>query len=187
MLAAMFRLGAIASFASFVVFGSACACNKDKGASNPPPVKEAPPAAEQVPAAGGGQSESAPDPERMLHAEEGTLTVDKCEGKAGSEVAIAVKVVPAAKFHLSKNFPIKLKAQPPDGVKLAKAELVAGGRDEKQGDADAFTEKVLAFSVRATPDKPGNYEIKGSFKFGVCDDSTCHPKLQPLAIQCAAL
>ena len=27
--------------------------------------------------------------------------------------------------------------------------------------------------------RPGSYEIKGMFKFGVCDKDSCHPKKQP--------
>ena len=48
-----------------------------------------------------------------------------------------------------------------------------------------LTEKLLAFSVKSTPDKAAAYDITGTFKFGVCDDKSCHPKLQPIAIHCA--
>jgi hypothetical protein len=115
-----------------------------------------------------------------LQPAEGTLTVDKAEGKAGAEVIAAVKVAPAPGYHISTDFPIKLALDPPACAKLAKAELVAGKGDK--GDADAFSEQALAFSVKATADKAGACEIKGTFKFGVCDKDSCHPKRQPITI-----
>ncbi len=67
-------------------------------------------------------------------------------------------------------------------MKLAKVELTAGGRDKAQGDAQTLTEQLVAFSVKATADKAGAFEIKGVFKFGVCDKDSCHPKKQPITI-----
>ena len=75
---------------------------------------------------------------------------------------------------------------PTPGVTLTKTELTAGGRDKTQGDADTLSEQLLAFGVKATADKPGAYEIKGTFKFGVCDKDSCHPKRQPITIVVAA-
>ena len=70
------------------------------------------------------------------------------------------------------------------GVKLAKAEYTAG--KGQKGDADAFSEQALGFSVKCTAQKPGSYEVKGWFKFGVCDKDSCHPKRQPITITVAA-
>ena len=123
-----------------------------------------------------------------LHPDEGTLTVDKAEGKAGSELTSNIKVTPAGAYHVNVEFPIKLTLEPPAGVKLAKSELTAGGMDKVQGDAVAFSEQALAFAVKATADKAGTYDIKGTFKFAVCtnNNTQCLAKKQPITVTVAA-
>jgi hypothetical protein len=158
------------------------ACGKSAGnqekAPAPPP---GPTQVDKAPQVGCG---SADDPKFFLKPDEGTLTVDKAESAAGAEASVGLKVAPAAGYHMSTDFPIKLCLEAPDGVKLAKSELNAG-KGEK-GDADAFSEQSLAFAVKVTADKAGSYEIKGVFKFGVCDKESCHPKKQPVTITVAA-
>ena len=129
--------------------------------------------------------QSTDNPQFHLKPEEGSLTT-KCEAKPGALTA-SLELQPAAGYHISQDYPIKLTIEAPAGVKVDKTELTAGGRDKSQGDAQQLSEQHLAFAVKATPDKPGNYEIKGIFKFGVCDKDSCHPKKQPVAIQCAAI
>ena len=119
------------------------------------------------------------DPRFHVKPEEATLTIGSADGTAGSEATAAIKVVPAAGYHVSTEFPMKLTLTPPAGVKLAKTELA-------KADADEFTEKSLALSVKATAEKAGSYEIKGCFKVGVCDKDSCHPKKQPITITVAA-
>jgi len=119
------------------------------------------------------------DPRFHVKPEEATLTIGSADGAAGSEATAAIKVVPAEGYHVSTEFPMKLTLTPPAGVKLAKTELA-------KADADEFTEKSLALSVKATAEKPGSYEIKGCFKVGVCDKDSCHPKKQPITITVAA-
>lgn len=119
------------------------------------------------------------DPKRHISAEEGKLDVGKAEAKAGAEGTATVTVTPAANFHISQEYPMSLTLEAPPGVKLAKTELA-------KGDAVTFNEKTLQLAIKETSDKAGTYEIKGCFKFGVCDPSSCHPKKQPIAIQVAA-
>jgi hypothetical protein len=123
-----------------------------------------------------------------LHPDEGTLTIDKAEGKAGSELTSNIKVTPAGAYHVNVEFPIKLTLEPPTGVKLAKAEFTAGGMDKSQGDAVSFSEQALAFAVKATADKAGTYDIKGTFKFAVCtnNNTQCLAKKQPITVTVAA-
>lgn len=148
------------------------------GAGSSAPSAVAAPAA--VPAA-------VPDDTRFhLSAEEGTLTVDNLEGKVASQLVSNVVVTPASGLHIATDYPIKLSLTPPEGVKLAKVELTAGGRDKSLGDATALTEQRLGFSIAATAEKAGAYEITGTFKFGICDKDSCHPKRQPIAISIAA-
>ena len=191
MLRGMVRFVVFAAAVAAASAVAAVACgskSSDKASAAPPPAPSPAPIAEK----GGAKTDPGPppaqadDPTRHLQPDEGTLTIGKGEAAAGSEATIAITVKPAAGFHVSKNYPTKLTLQPPDGVKVAKAELNAGGRDEAKGDADELSEQLLAFSVKATAAKPGSYEIKGTFKFGVCDKDSCHAKKQPIAIQVAA-
>lgn len=121
-----------------------------------------------------------------LKPEEGTLTASKAEGKAGAAIAAEVTLAPGAGFHVATDYPIKLKLLQPEGVKLEKTVLVAGGSSKSQGDAEMLTEQALAFAVKVTPEKSGTYEVKGLFSFGVCEKDSCHPRTQPITIQVAA-
>jgi hypothetical protein len=133
-----------------------------------------------------GAQNAPPNPAFFLKPEEGTLTVDKAEGKAGAEAKGAVKLSPATGYHVATDYPIKLTLEAPAGVKIEKAELTAGGRNKVQGDAETLSEQALAFAVKATAEKAGTYEIKGTFKFGICEKDSCHPKKQPITITVAA-
>lgn len=131
-------------------------------------------------AAGGG------DARFHLRPEEGTLTIEKINGKVGAALVSNIVVTPAAGLHLATDFPIKITLAPTSGVALAKTELTAGGRDKSAGDASVLSEQRLGFAITATAEKAGAYEITGMFKFGVCDKDSCHPKRQPIAISIAA-
>jgi hypothetical protein len=130
--------------------------------------------------------DAASDPRFHLQPDEGTLEVSKAEGKAGTETTAKLAIVPGAGYHVATDYPIKLTLEAPEGVKLAKTELTAGGRDKEKGDAETLSEQGLAFAVKATPEKAGSYEIKGVFKFGICEKESCHPKKQPITITVAA-
>jgi hypothetical protein len=139
--------------------------------STPPPI------------AGGANND---DARFQLQADEGTLTIDKAEGKVGADLIANIKITPASGRHVSTEFPIKITLEPTDGVKLAKTELTAGGSEKSQGDAATLSEQLLAFAVHASSDKAGSYEVKGTLKFGICDKESCHPKKQPITIAVAA-
>ncbi len=128
----------------------------------------------------------ADDPRFHLKPEEGSIKVDKAEAKAGAEAAAKLELTPATGYHVATDYPIKLSLEAPPGVKLAKTELSAGGRNKDQGDAATLSEQALAFAIKATADKAGSYEIKGVFKFGICEKESCHPKKQPVTITVAA-
>jgi hypothetical protein len=173
------------------LFVGAYSCSS-KPTTNPDPAAPAAgaariavPGAKTAPPPGG--TATASDEERFhLQADEGTLTIANAEGKAGADLVANITVTPASGRHVSTEYPIKITLEPTDGVKLAKTELTAGGADKSQGDAATLTEKLLAFAVHATADKPGAYQVKGLMKFGVCDAESCHPKKQPITIAVAA-
>ena len=127
----------------------------------------------------------AQDPRFHIKPDEGTLTVGKAEGKVGAPTTAEIKIVPAAGFHVSLNYNIKLQLQAPAGIKLDKTLFTAGGRNETQGDAAEFSEKGLAFKVTATPESAGPHEIQGVMSFGICENDSCRPRTQPITIQVA--
>jgi hypothetical protein len=175
----------LAAAVMFAACSSKPAANQDTGTppSGPGGDRIAVPGSKSPtpPPAGGGD-----EARFQLQADEGTLTIDKAEGKAGADLVASIKVTPASGRHVSTEFPIKITLEPTDGVKLAKTELTAGGSEKSQGDAATLSEQLLAFAVHASSDKPGSYEVKGTLKFGICDKDSCHPKKQPITIAVAA-
>lgn len=129
---------------------------------------------------------AADDPRFHLKPEEGTITVKQGAAKAGAEATAGLELSPSEGYHVATDYPIKLQLEAPEGVKLAKTEFTAGGRNKVQGDAATLTEQELAFAIKATADQAGSYEIKGVFKFGICEKDSCHPKKQPVTITVAA-
>src|SRR5689334_19499583 len=100
-----------------VVLMSACSCGKS--ASNQDKVSTAPQEERiQVPGGKGGAPEggqvtgagatTADDSRFHLKPEEGTITVDKAEAKAGAEATGGVKLAPATGYHVATDYPIKL-------------------------------------------------------------------------------
>jgi hypothetical protein len=176
----------------------ACSCgksasNQDKATAPQPDEKIAVPGGTKgapIEGAGAGAqtggAADTDDPKFHLQPEEGTITVDKAQAKAGAEAAAKVSLAPSKGYHIATDYPIKLTLEQPSGVKLAKVELTAGGRNKVQGDAATLSEQALAFAVKATAEKAGAYEIKGVFKFGICEKEACHPKKQPITITVAA-
>jgi len=129
---------------------------------------------------------TADDPRFHLKPEEGSIAIEKGEAKAGAPATAGLKLTPSTGWKVATDYPIKLRLEAPAGVKLDKTELTAGGRNKLQGDAAKLSEQELAFAIKATAEKAGSYEIKGIFKFGICEKESCHPKTQPVTITVAA-
>jgi len=125
------------------------------------------------------------DPFR-LKPEEGKLAIEAPgDVVAGTEVTAKILVTPSDAYKINKEFPTKLTLESPEGVVLAKALMTAGGHDQAKGDADAFEDKQLVFTVKLTP-QSGNHTINGTFKFAVCDKDTCLAKKEQISIAVAA-
>ncbi len=136
----------------------------------------------------GGAQETGGGDRFKLAADEGKLSIDSPEAKAGGESTIKVTITAGDAFKVNTEFPTKLTLENTQGVTIAKAELKAGGHDKAKGDADVFDEHSLVFAIKVTPAAAGNYTLNGTFKFAVCDKagSTCLAKKEPIAIQLAA-
>lgn len=198
---AMSRLAVLALSVATTAFACAgCGGNHDKVSAAP--AGSAAPAAPEVIAAPmapamGAQPAGMPaapaaaaagDDDRFkLKPEEGNLAIDApADAKAGAEAVAKITVTPGKGYHVNTEYPIKLTLTPQPGVALAKSELVAGGRVNGKGDADALDEKQLVLAVKLTPAASGSYTINGSFKFAVCDKDQCLAKKETIAIAVAA-
>ena len=136
--------------------------------------------------AGNAPPPGAADDQFKLKPEEGKLVIESpADAKAGAEAAAKIVVTPGSGFHINKEFPTKLVLTKVDGVALAKEQLIAGGHDGGKGDADAFDDNQLAFTVKLTP-TAGSHTISGTFKFAVCDKDSCLAKKETISIVVAA-
>jgi hypothetical protein len=185
----IFRYASGMSRLALIVLVTACSAGSQDAPASQPTTgggeKIAVPGGEGMakgPAPGGGNDDRA-----KLHPAEGTLAIaSPSDAKAGTESTATITVKPGAGYHVNTEYPIKLTLTATDGVAIAKTELAAGGHDKSKGDADAFDEQNLTFSVKLTPAKTGSYTVNGSFKFAVCDKDQCLPKREQIAIVVAA-
>ena len=152
----------------------------------PPPAFPSERGGAAGPAAGANTGASTDDSFR-LKPDEGKLAVESpAPTSPGTEVAAKILVTPTGPYKINKEFPTKLTIETPEGVTVAKAQLTAGGADQVKGDADAFEDHQLAFTVKLTPAAAGQHTISGTFRFAVCDKDTCLSKKEPIEIAVAA-
>jgi hypothetical protein len=155
-----------------VVTANACHSAESKGAPSPDPVASA--ARDGTPTKGGP---SIPDDKN-----DSSFKLEiaaPAPVKAGAETIAHVVVTPGSGYHVNQEFPTKLVVTPPEGVKVAKAEL-------HKEDATTFNNDKLQFDVAMTPDKPGTFKVSGTLKFAVCTESSCDPKKREIAFDLAA-
>jgi hypothetical protein len=102
-------------------------------------------------------------------------------GAAGSELVATLTITPGQGYHINQDFKPKLSLTPPDGVTLAKNELVVD-------DASAMDKRQLVFAVKATAKNAGTYNVPGKIKFAVCtdDDTDCEPKRRDVSFTVTA-
>jgi hypothetical protein len=148
----------------------------------PEPLNEAPIAApgERIPTVGeiglkGAPAESGKTKDTSFQV---ALTVPP-DGASGSVMVANVKVTPGEGYKVNEEFPTKLTLEPLDGVSTAKPVLL-------KADASAFDKHQLAFDVKLTPTRAGNYTVRGTLAFAVCTEATCDPKSEKIAINLVA-
>lgn len=97
----------------------------------------------------------------------------------GTPTSMQVSVVPTAPWHLNLDFPVKLKLRGTAGVRLPSPSL-------RTADATRYDENALVFDVPVTVDGCGEQSIDGEVDFAVCDDGSCAPSSEPVAMSLAA-
>ena len=103
-----------------------------------------------------------------------TLAVEHPKNtKVGEAARAVVRVVPKNPWKVNLKYPIRLKLQPPAGVEVAKAELVAG-------DAQV-SEKEAKFEVGYTLKEAGSKTVNGELKFSVCVVDKCDIKKEAVS------
>jgi hypothetical protein len=119
-----------------------------------------------------------------LGPDEGTVTVDRIDSSVGAGAIAIVRVTPGKGFHVSTDYRTKLRLTAPEGVTIPQASFAAG--KGKRGDAETFSERELAFAVRATAARAGSYAIEGTLEVGICRSDSCRPRTQPIRIAMTA-
>ncbi len=90
--------------------------------------------------------------------------------KAGAACEVVVRLEAKGAYHINKEYPYKLKAQPSDGVAFANAD---GTFSKASGDFSQQGESVGLLKVRFTGQAPGQAKVRGVYKFSVCSESDC--------------
>jgi hypothetical protein len=109
-----------------------------------------------------------------LAADTHKLTISPPSAKQGERAEARVKVEPQTGFHINTDYPIKLRLDAPDGVTLEKG-------TQRKDDAVRFDKDGAEFAVGFTAAAAGKKTITGEFKFAVCTDTNCVPKVEAIS------
>lgn len=90
-----------------------------------------------------------------------------------------VSVLARAPWHLNLEFPAKLRLRGTEGVRLSSPA-------QQTTDAARYDEDALVFDVPFTVHRCGQQTIDGEIDFAVCDDGSCAPSSEPVAMSIAA-
>jgi len=115
--------------------------------------------------------------------QEGSLAIEVPPiTEPGVETTALVRLTAKPGYEINEKFHYKLTLEPTSGVTLRKTVFSEAAHDAQRLDA-----RELAIAMQLTPDRPGDYTIRGKLDFAVCKiDSQCLPKTMPVAVQVAA-
>ena len=118
-----------------------------------------------------------------LRPEEGRLDVlSPGPTSPGIETSAHLRLVANRGYEINERFHYKLTLEPTPGVTLAKTVFTQAGEDAERVDGHE-----LAFEMKLTAERPGDYTVRGRLDFAVCKiDSQCLPKTMPVAVIVAA-
>jgi hypothetical protein len=102
------------------------------------------------------------------------VTVPEAAATEGRIGVARVTLKATSGFHVNKEFPLSLKVTAPEGISLAKTQL---GAD----DAAKLEELEAAWDVKFTASAAGDKAFAATFRFAVCTETTCDPKIEKLA------
>jgi hypothetical protein len=120
----------------------------------------------------------------QLH-DEGTITIEAAKGSHSEKLSATISIRPNPGFHISTDYNTALSLTAPADVMLPLTQYKGGGRHAK-GDFETLSEQVLKAVVVAVPGRTGSFTISGTFRFGICEQNSCHPKFQPITIDVTA-
>jgi hypothetical protein len=130
----------------------------------PPPAAQIAEAAPVAPAAAGSKASG----------QGYQVEVTAPPAAAGKEAVARVTLKAVGGYHVNKEFPYNLKIAAPEGVTLVKAQQ---GPD----DAAKLEELEAAWDVKFTAASAGDKAFTANFRFAVCTETTCDPKVEKLA------
>lgn len=103
------------------------------------------------------------------------LTVEApAEGRAGTELAATVRVVPRGRYKINLEYPTKLKVQGPAAATPRETTLTA-----KQ--AAKLDASVILFKPAFRLGAAGDHAFSGTIRFSVCTDEQCEIKNEKVA------
>jgi hypothetical protein len=102
------------------------------------------------------------------------VEVTSAPATAGAEGSARLTLKATGGYHVNKEFPLSLKVTPPEGVTLVKAQQ---GAD----DAAKLEELEAAWDIKFTSPAAGAKSFAATFRFAVCTETTCDPKIEKLA------
>jgi hypothetical protein len=120
-----------------------------------------------------------------LH-DEGTITIEAAKGKHSEKLSATISIRPNPGFHISTDYNTALNLTAPADVTLPVTQYKGGGRTHATGDFETLSEQVLKAVVVAVPAHTGAFTVSGTFRFGICEQNSCHPKSQPITIDVIA-
>jgi len=97
---------------------------------------------------------------------------------AGKKANFEIELKPLGKFHVNKEYPIKVALTAPASVSFDKAVL-------QESDAKSFSEKEAKFEVPFTASDKGGHKVVAKVSFAVCTDENCMPDERTLAVTLA--
>ena len=92
----------------------------------------------------------------------------------GAEVAARLTLKAVDGYHVNKDFPYSLKVSPPTGVEVVKAQ-------QSVEDAIKLEDLEAAWDVKFTSQAAGDKKFAATFRFAVCTETSCDPKVEQLA------
>ncbi|MFT7582503.1 MAG: hypothetical protein ACI9MR_004185 [Myxococcota bacterium] len=102
-----------------------------------------------------------------------TTTTDAVDS-AGTPGAITVTIKAVGDHKFNTEYPTKLTFDAaPDGLTLPKSKLT-------KADGTLADKKTFAFTSAVSGKTPGEYQVKGTVKFSVCNDKVCLLKKEPV-------
>jgi hypothetical protein len=108
------------------------------------------------------------------------LEVSGWEGPVGEEGYVMVTITAKGDHHINSSYPQKVKLDAPE------AGLALPARELRLADAQLENERRLTYTVPVTPERAGEYLLRGEVHLSVCNEDQCRIDKAPLSARVVA-